>query len=234
MQVHIGVVKTPKWASPESGDTVEVVERRQGGVTVVLADGQGSGPAAKRISTLVVSRAVALIADGARDGAVARAVHDLLYAHREGRVSAALCMLSVDLSTRTLVISRNGDAVVVVRTAADVEVLGRTERPIGVYRRTRPQIAEYPLAPGLLALAVSDGVTEAGRRHGCQVQLSELEAVVEGAAAEDAEGLAGRVLELAVERDEGRPADDMSVVVVGLDPASPDRPVRKLTVAFPV
>ena len=43
MEVQIAAAKTNKYAVTESGDTLEVVERPNGGLSVVLADGQTSG-----------------------------------------------------------------------------------------------------------------------------------------------------------------------------------------------
>ena len=84
-EVQVAVAKTHKYANRESGDTVELVERPTGGFSVVLVDGQGSGQAAKTLSLLVSAKAVAMLKDGARDGVVARAVHDYLHAFRRGR-----------------------------------------------------------------------------------------------------------------------------------------------------
>ncbi|MGE5543281.1 MAG: SpoIIE family protein phosphatase, partial [Bacillota bacterium] len=132
MQVLLGVAKAPKHGVLESGDTFEVVERRRGGFSVIVADGQGSGAPAKRLSNLVVSRAMSLISEGARDGAVARAVHDVLYALRDGKVSCELAILSVDLRTRTLVISRNTAVPVWVRTTEGLVVCSDESSPIGM------------------------------------------------------------------------------------------------------
>src|SRR5512144_3010821 len=107
MEVQIAVAKVRKYATSSSGDTVEVVERPQGGVSVVLADGQSSGRGAKWISSLVVRKVIALLAEGVRDGAAARAASDYLYTERKGKVSATLNILSVDKQTSTLVITRN-------------------------------------------------------------------------------------------------------------------------------
>ncbi|HCG28801.1 MAG TPA: stage II sporulation protein E, partial [Chloroflexi bacterium] len=49
----------------------------------------------KTLSMMVSSKAVALLKDGIRDGAVARGVHDSLLAYRHGKVSATLDLLSV-------------------------------------------------------------------------------------------------------------------------------------------
>ena len=40
MEVQIAVAKVNKYAVSESGDTLEVVERPSGGLSVVLADGR--------------------------------------------------------------------------------------------------------------------------------------------------------------------------------------------------
>ena len=54
MEIQIAVAKINKYAVSESGDTLEVVERPNGGLSVVLADGQSSGRGAKAISMMVV------------------------------------------------------------------------------------------------------------------------------------------------------------------------------------
>ena len=84
-----------------------MIERPHGGLSFVLADGQGHGPAANHLSHLVATKAVSLLADGVRDGAAARATHDFLYAYRQGKVSADLTIVSVDLASKTIVLSRN-------------------------------------------------------------------------------------------------------------------------------
>src|SRR5574342_885623 len=107
MEVQIAVAKITKYASSESGDTLEVVERPKGGLSVVLADGQTSGRGAKAVSMLVVRKVISLLAEGVRDGAAARAASDALYTDKNGRVSCTLNIASIDLETGTLVLSRN-------------------------------------------------------------------------------------------------------------------------------
>ena len=65
MEVQIAVAKVNKYAVSESGDTLEVVERPNGGLSVVLADGQSSGRGAKAISLMVVRKVIGLLAEGA-------------------------------------------------------------------------------------------------------------------------------------------------------------------------
>ena len=67
LEVQIAIAKVGKYATGESGDTVETIERPHGGLSVVMVDGQRSGKAAKAISNIVARKAVALLAEGVRD-----------------------------------------------------------------------------------------------------------------------------------------------------------------------
>ena len=165
LELQIAVAKTHKYASRESGDTVELVERPHGGLSILLVDAQGSGPAAKTISNLIVSRGAMLIKEGTRDGAVARAVHDYLYTLRQGRVTATLNIVSADLQTRTLVLSRNDECPAYFFSPEGLEVHGEAVTPIGIYPRTKPVIVERPLLEHSGVVVISDGVLHAGERQ---------------------------------------------------------------------
>ena len=140
MEVEAAVAKVSRYASLESGDTVEVIERPLGGLSLVLADGQSSGKGAKGISNLAAGKAIALLAEGVRDGAAARAAHDYLRAQREGKVSATLNIVSADLVTRSIVVSRNSHCPVVVVDGSGVRWLDEPRERIGTRLRIRPHI----------------------------------------------------------------------------------------------
>lgn len=235
MEVRISTAKAPKFGFSICGDTVDVVERPRGGFTAILADGQGHGRAAKRTSSLVCSKALALVAEGARDGAVARAVHDFLHAARDGKVSADLTLISVDLHTRSLVISRNANAPVLVRQPdGTLQVLDLTVEPIGVHSAMKPSIHEFPLEVGTLVVAMSDGVCEAGRRAGDPFLRSGLLPLVREGEPHHVDQLAGAVLAEAIARDDRRPADDMTVVVMALVEPQGELAVRRMSIQAPL
>lgn len=232
MQVTMAVAKVPKFGLTESGDSVELVERQRGGVTGILVDGQSHGPAAKRLSQLVVAKAMQLVVDGVRDGAVARGVHDYLHAVRGGKVSAELVLLSADIHTRTLVVTRNTHVPVLIRRG-DGSILRLDEpvEPIGTLEILRPVIAEVPLEEGLVALAFTDGVLAAGRRNGREWPVERLEELLRSADPDDMQALADRVLAEAMALDEGRPADDMAVLVAGVREEGGDR-IRRMNLTM--
>jgi serine phosphatase RsbU (regulator of sigma subunit) len=233
MEARIAVAKVGKYGTSNSGDTVEVVERPQGGVSLVLADGQSSGRGAKWISTLVVRKVIALLAEGVRDGAAARAASDSLYTERGGRVSATLNILSVDMQTRTLVITRNNPVPAVLAHYDQIQFLNEDSRPVGLYRDTRPVITEVALEPGLTAIVYSDGLTYAGDRTGTPLDLEDCLCSLLDNEDPSPDFLADALLEHAVKLDQGRPSDDISIAVLRVVPRTGDE-VRRLTVRLPL
>jgi serine phosphatase RsbU (regulator of sigma subunit) len=232
MNIQIAVAKINKYATSESGDTLEVIERPNGGLSVVLADGQTSGRGAKAVSTLVVRKVISLLADGVRDGAAARAASDNLYTERKGKVSATLNILSVDLITNTMVITRNNPAPVFLIREGKIDSLSGESTPIGTNRNVRPSITELPLEAGLTVVMFTDGVVHAGERSGHQMDVCEtLQAIMED---EDPtpQAISDSLLNMALHLDDKRPSDDISVMTLKTTSAETDG-VRRMTVSLP-
>ena len=233
MEIRIAVAKINKYGTAESGDTLEVVERPNGGVSVVLADGQTSGKGAKTISSMVVRKVIALLAEGVRDGAAARAASDYLFTERNGKVSACLNILSADLQTGTLVISRNNPAPVFVASGERIECLSAESPPIGTSRNIRPAITEFQLEAGMSVVLYTDGIVYAGDRYGLSFDVCTLlESLLEDQNP-SAQEIADALLAEAMRLDQGRPNDDMSVVVLRISSQTTDQ-VRRMTVELPV
>ncbi|RPI83959.1 MAG: serine/threonine-protein phosphatase [Chloroflexi bacterium] len=233
MEVEIAVAKVRKYATSDSGDTVEVIERPNGGLSVVLADGQSSGKGAKAISTMVVRKVISLLSEGVRDGAAARAASDYLFTERRGKVSATLNILSVDMQTQTMVITRNNPAPSVLGRAGELNMLDEESIPVGLYRDTRPIICEVPLEIGMTVLTFTDGLVHAGSRTGESLDIcTNLRALLDEQEP-TAQCIADSLLDHAVKLDQGRPVDDTSVVVLRVLKTNGDG-VRRMHVRLPL
>jgi serine phosphatase RsbU (regulator of sigma subunit) len=234
LSIEAAVSKTHKYASRDSGDTVEIVERPTGGVSIVLVDGQGSGYAAKSLSMMVSSKAVSLLKEGVRDGAAARGTHDFLHAFRHGKVSATLDIVSVDLASSTVVVTRN--SAVPYYIVGDANGLRSSESvsgPIGLYRHTRPAVDQYACERGLRIVVFSDGIATAGSRRGNP--LDPVSYVQQHFASDTTvQEMADQLLQAALDADEGRPKDDMTVVALDLMASDTKQPVRRQYVSFPL
>ena len=233
MEVQIAVAKVNKYAVSESGDTLEVVERPNGGLSVVLADGQTSGQGAKAVSMLVVRKVIGLLAEGVRDGAAARAASDSLYTEKKGKVISTLNIISVDLQTGTVVITRNNPAPIFISRGEQIDCLSSESAPIGISRNIRPAITEIPVEAGLTIVIFTDGLMNAGERRGQPMDVcTSLKAMLEDQDPSP-QGIADALLNEATHLDEGRPSDDMSVVVLKMLKRQGDE-VRRMTVRLPI
>lgn len=233
MEIKIGIAKINKYAVADCGDSVEVAERPRGGISAILADGQGSGKAAKITSGLVVARAASLIAEGARDGAVARAVHDYLYTVKDGKVSSTLTIISADLDTETVVFSRNSNCPVLVKGLYGIDSYGEEVNPIGVHKHMKPLMNQIPLEVGTIVVTYSDGIQAAGRKRGNTMNQDKLYRYIRENEPEEVDFIAQSILEYALELDEYRAGDDMTVVAMGVSGREAAYKIQRMSVSFP-
>ena len=233
MEVQIAVAKVNKYAVSESGDTLEVVERPNGGLSVVLADGQSSGRGAKAISQMVVRKVIGLLAEGVRDGAAARAASDALFTDKQGKVISTLNIASLDLSSGTIVLTRNNPAPMFICRDERIDSLEEESIPLGTSRNVRPLITEIAIEPGLIIVIYTDGLIHAGKRRGVPMDVGATIRSVVDDQDPSPQILADSLLAQAVSLDEDRPADDISVLVLKVAARTGDN-VRRMTVRLPI
>lgn len=233
VEVQIAVAKVSKYASLESGDTLEVVERPTGGLSVVLADGQTSGHGAKAVSLKVVRTVVGLLADGVRDGAAARAASDALFADKHGKVVSTLNIVSIDLQSRSVVLARNNPAPTYVLRGGTLQLLDSASEVLGLSRNVRPVMGELPLEPGLWVVIHSDGLSHAGTRRGQPMDVPRTIQLLTQDEDRDPQAVADLLLAQAVQLDDNRPSDDVSILVLKVSSKTGDD-VRRMTVRLPL
>jgi serine phosphatase RsbU (regulator of sigma subunit) len=233
MEIQIAVAKVSKYAVSESGDTLEVVERPTGGVSVVLADGQTSGRGAKAVSLLVVRKVIGLLAEGVRDGAAARAASDALFADKAGKVTCTLNIASVDLHSKTIVLTRNNPVPVFICRGEQIDSHNEESISLGTSRNVRPVITEVGLEIGLTIVIFTDGISHAGERRGQPMNVSETIRSIMDDQDPSPQQLADALLAHAISLDDNRPADDISVLVLKVSAREGDD-VRRMSVRLPI
>src|SRR4051794_1988665 len=147
-KIDIASAATHKYAVSKSGDVVDIVERPGGGYGVVLADGQGSGPAGRAIARLVAGQASRLLQDGARAGVAAMAASDALLHARSGQVSAGLDVVTIDPGLN-IDIARFSSNQIFVGSGCTWSRLQHSGEPAGRLQAQLPEVESIPLADGL-------------------------------------------------------------------------------------
>lgn len=231
MKITVAVAKIDRYGSSESGDTVEVIERPNGGISVVFADGEINERNKKSISTMVSHRVIDHISDGVRDGAAIRAVSRSIFAEHQGSVRANLNVLSVDLQTNTIIVSRNNPVPVFLINHEKVDCLSSDSEPIGGRVDIDPSIVELPINPGMTIIVYSDGVANAGKSNQQNPDIcTTIEALIEEQEP-SAQEIADFLLNRAIRLDDSLPKDDMSIIVLQVSAHSKDR-IRRMLVSM--
>jgi len=233
VEVQIAVAKVNKYASSESGDTLEAVERPNGGLSLVLADGQTSGHGAKAVSMMVVRKVVSLLAEGVRDGAAARAASDALFTEKKGKVISTLNIASVDLRSGTIVLTRNNPVPIFICRGDQTDCLMDESVPLGTSRDVRPVITEMEIETGLFIVISTDGLNHAGERRGQAMDVCEVIRSLLDDQDPAPQELADELLAYAVRLDDNRPADDISVLVLKVIPRVGDD-ARRMMIRLPI
>jgi serine phosphatase RsbU (regulator of sigma subunit) len=233
MEIKIAIAKVDKYGNGNSGDTVEVTERPHGGISIVLADGQIDHRSNKAISSIVTHRVINPISEGMRDGASIRSAANSIFAEYQGRVQANLNVLSVDLQTDTIIISRNNPMPAFLITEETVDCLATDSDPIGGRVDMAPTIVELPIKPEMAVVVFSDGVFNAGQQNQQGLDIcTTLEALIEEQEP-TAKEIADFILNRAIRLDGEQPKDDMSVIVL-LVSSRPSDTIRRMNISMPL
>ena len=180
---------------------------------------------------MVSHRVIEYISQGLRDSAAIRTASNNLFSEHQGRVQAQVNVVSVDFLTNTILISRNNPIPVFLINEDKVDCLAEECEPIGWHADISPSIIELPITPGMAIVVFSDGVFNAGRE---EQENPEICTIIEALVEEQepsAREMADFLLNRSIRLDEGRPEDDMSVVVLLISPQPTDR-VRRMNVSI--
>lgn len=232
MEIKFSVSKIDQFNSDSSGDTIEVIERPNGGLSLALASGFQNNRSSKMVSYSVVKKVISFIADGVRDGAAARAASDALYTQYNGNSLAALTIISVDLQTDTLVFSCNSPAPIYLCRNEVVEKMATECALIGTGLDVRPSITEISIEPGLTIISLSAGMMTAGRENNQNIDLPASISSLLEIEHPSPSWISDSLLNQAIRLEHGQPKVDLSVVVLQISHSHRDN-IRRLSVNIP-
>jgi hypothetical protein len=224
--IDIAVATTHKYAIKESGDVVEIVDLPDGGVALIVADGQGSGPSARSVARSATLQAWSLLQQGVRPEAVVGAVSDAIFYARGGKVSVSLDIARVDREG-TVDIARLSTNSLLLWLGERWTLRGPTAEPAGRYDRQLPSLQLERSGDVRAFLVMTDGVTGAGGRFDESKGITERAPLL--ADDSSAELLAETVFDEALKRDNGRPGDDMTVAACVLRRSQVDQRIERRT-----
>jgi serine phosphatase RsbU (regulator of sigma subunit) len=207
------------------GDFYDFFRAREGGVAALIGDVCGKGPEAASVTALARHTLRAAAAYETRPSAVLALLHRALREARDDDrfCTVAYCEFEVLEHGARMLLSCGGHPLpLVLRRSGAVEPVGRLGTLLGADVTPVLNDVTVELAPGELVVLYTDGVTEvrAGREE--IFGHRDLAALLGRCAGMAADTVAQRIQDAVLEAAEGRPRDDIAVLVIGPQPDADD------------
>jgi serine/threonine protein phosphatase PrpC len=232
MELQAAISKTARYSSNAQGDKVEIIERPRGGISIIMAEGKLSGRRSRTVAMKAVHSILSLIASGMHDGAASRMVLSNIFEDHKGKAQVSLHIISCDLESHSIVITKNNSTPVVTVFEDTAEYL-RFDGTIEAEQALTPSVFQFEIEEGRDFILVSDGILQAGTQY---EQPLDLRVLVESLFEDDepsVQAVADAILNQAISQDVGRPQDDMTVTVLRIS-ASPSSTIRRECIHFPI
>lgn len=208
-----GVAKIGKGCEKISGDNFSLLELPCGKQGVILSDGMGSGQAAFRESAMVVEVLEELLGAGFTKETALQMLNTAMVMGREEVRFSTIDMGEFDLYTGECQLVKAGASTTFIKYKDKVESIKSTSLPMGVMTKLEIDYTERQLHDGDMVIMVTDGVMDA-LPVGEQDFLMQM--IIEGTQFNNPKELAHHILEQVLECSGQVPADDMTVVVIGM------------------
>lgn len=233
MEIQAAIAKIDQYSSNEEGNKVEIIERPNGGISIVLAEGKLNGNRSKGVSMKAVHAVLNLIAEGVPDSASARVVlHRIRDEHRDA-ADVNISIISCDLRSKTIVITKNNTVPVLTFEDGESRFLPLDANPES--HKYDPVVYQFEFRLGQTFILVTEGVQNAGAYSDNKIDLlTALGSLYDDDNDEpNVQDVANNLLNQAIAHDNGRPRDDMTVVVLKVSPAN-TKDIRRECVSFPI
>lgn len=207
-----GYAKAVKENETVSGDNYTLLETAGGELSVLLADGMGSGENADRDSECVLELMEHFLEAGADVEAAMQMVNNaLLVMMKENMSTLDVCTL--DLYSGMCRFRKAGGVTTFLKSNSFVEQISIPTLPLGIFRETEYPMVERELIENDYVIMMTDGVIDALEESGYEAGLKQY---IEDLRCGTPEETARRILQYALKCSGGHVADDMTVVVLGI------------------
>ncbi len=207
--VVFGVSSAPKFGNDVSGDTHSVTQTDNGKCIIALCDGMGNGAKAEAMSATSISLVESFYRAGFDNDTILSCVNKLLVGSGN-EIFCAVDMVVLDLYNGLADFIKLGACSGLVRSAGKVEIVSGSSLPLGVLEEMTPSVTKKALLGGDTVVLMSDGVADCFKDPNAIAQA--FAEVALNVPQSVAEVLLNRALKLC----NGKPTDDMTVIVAKL------------------
>lgn len=212
-EVIYGIEKAVKGRERISGDNFSLYHCREGQFIAALSDGMGSGLTAYRESERVMDLLEQFMEAGFTKETAVRMINSALTLRSDAQVFSTIDISSLDLYTGICEFLKLGASTTFIRRENWVETISSTSLPAGVFQKPDLDCTSKKLYDGDMVIMVTDGCLDA-------LPAAHQESLMKDIIMEHETGnpgeLASYILNRVQQYGAREPADDMTVLVMGI------------------
>ena len=225
-RIEVSWAACPRWATSESADLVDAVEQLGGNWAVLLIDVQGSGGGGRRLAANLMRMTREALGAGLDARTAVMTANQHLFALRNGKVGASVHVCSIDPGADCVSIAGLGKLTVGALCVGTWETGQLQGQLAGFDRDAQVESITCDFHLGEQIVIANDGIAH---------DPTDLSQILQADQAHVSSPLDARLLlDLAIERDSGRPRADMAIVTIAhCQDESEDRTLRaRVSVPF--
>ena len=208
-----GVARATKEGEEISGDNFSILSLDSGEDVLLLSDGMGSGEQANKESCLVIELLEHFLEAGFDKEAAIRMINSTYVLQSASQSFSTIDMGSIDLYTGEVEFVKLGGAASFIKRKDKVQCISADTLPAGMFQQIELVRQKVTLATGDFVVMVTDGILDCFEGENKEDYVAFL---LEETKSVNPREIADSILKKALEMNENKNVDDMTVLVAGM------------------
>lgn len=196
-----------------SGDNYTYMELNSGQTFMSICDGMGSGTRAGEYSEMVIDMLEQLLESGFGESTALKLINSVLLSGNQWQEPAAVDMALVDQYSGVCQFLKMGAACTYIKRGNWVECIRSTSLPMGVFEDVDVETITKKLYDGDFIIMISDGIVDSLKDEDKEAAMGRIIMDIHTSSPRE---MAWEILSRALEKAQGIPNDDMTVVCTGV------------------
>lgn len=210
-KLQLGMARTTKANSTVSGDCDLEMKLKDGKYLLAISDGMGSGPEARKSSTVAIKMLKRLLCSGFDKQTSVEFINSSLCLNSEEDMYATLDTAVLDLYQGNMEFIKNGACPTYIKNRRNVEVIKAISLPTGILAPIELTVFDHDIQEGDMLVMCSDGILEANTEY--ENKELWLKYLLEEIETDNVQKIADIILKEAIDYNYGVAKDDMTVLV---------------------
>ena len=212
--MQIGIAKTQKDGESVSGDSNLRISLEDGKYLLMISDGMGSGPEARKSSQIAVKMFGRLLSTGFDKETSIKLINNAISSNTKEETYATLDIMVLDLYSGNVEYIKNGACPTFIKNKNNVDILKNLSLPAGILNNIDLIVHSRDVENNDIIVMCSDGILESASEYtNKEIWLKNILEQIETTSSQK---IADIILKEAIDNDFGKAKDDMTIIVTKL------------------